>query len=97
MCFKKCLMALDSNPLSENLIYCTVARFLSIFIFLFVFFLRAESVYGQVANTGANEIKANKVMAGDTLTIWAVPAEQKVRPDDLIETKNLVWSKEKKK
>ncbi len=36
-------------------------------------------------------------MAGENLTVWAVPAEQKVRPDDGVETDNLIWSKEKKK
>jgi hypothetical protein len=57
----------------------------------------ARGVYGQVAKTGANDIKATKVMAGENLTVWAVPAEQKVRPDDGVETDNLIWSKEKKK
>ena len=28
--------------------------------------------------------------------VWAVPGEQKVRPDDKAETSNLVWSAEKK-
>ncbi len=36
-------------------------------------------------------------MAGENLTVWAVPAEQKVRPDDGVEVDNLIWSKEKKK
>jgi len=66
------------------------------FIFLCLFLIFEERVLGQ-ANTGANEIKDNKVIAGDTLTIWAVPAEQKVRASDRVETNNPIWSKEKKK
>ncbi|HUQ67322.1 MAG TPA: glycoside hydrolase domain-containing protein [Flavitalea sp.] len=46
--------------------------------------------------TGAN---TENVSAGsnDTLSVWAVPAEQKVRPTDKIETSNLVWSKTNRK
>lgn len=29
------------------------------------------------------------------LAVWAVPAEQKVRPDDKVETNNLIWSGDK--
>ncbi|HEY7159844.1 MAG TPA: glycoside hydrolase domain-containing protein, partial [Acidobacteriota bacterium] len=52
-------------------------------------------IYGQ-EKTGANDIYAN-VVSSDTLSIWAVPAEQKVRPDDRIEPENLIWSRAKKK
>lgn len=31
------------------------------------------------------------------VTVWVVPSEQKVRPDDPVETNNLVWSKEDKR
>ncbi len=72
------------------------ARLLFMFIFLCLLLIFEERVLGQ-ANTGANEIKDNKVIAGDTLTIWAVPAEQKVRPSDRVETNNPIWSKENKK
>ena len=33
----------------------------------------------------------------EDVKVWAVPAEQKVRPNDRIENSNLVWSGEKKK
>jgi hypothetical protein len=33
----------------------------------------------------------------DSVKIWAVPAEQKVRPGDRVENSNLVWSAENKK
>ncbi|MCW3109571.1 MAG: hypothetical protein JWQ09_4077 [Segetibacter sp.] len=81
----------------ENLFYCILARISFILIFLCLFFLK-ERVYGQ-ANTGANDNKGDQAITGSSqsLTIWAVPAEQKIRPDDRIETTNLVWSKEKKK
>ncbi len=41
--------------------------------------------------TGANTAAAG-AGSSDTLSVWAVPAEQKVRPDDRMETQNLVWS-----
>lgn len=32
--------------------------------------------------------------AQSTVSVWGAPAEQKIRPDDPIETENLVWSKD---
>ena len=53
--------------------------------------------YGQrIAQTGALDDGASRD-ADLGLTVWAVPAEQKVRPDDRIETSNLVWSAQDKK
>jgi hypothetical protein len=37
------------------------------------------------------------LITGDKIAVWAVPAEQKIRPNDRAEGNNLVWSKEKKK
>lgn len=76
--------------------YFSKSLFLVVFIFFNLFFGNVLIVHAQ-DKTGANNIKANVTGAGDSLTIWAVPAEQKVRPDDRAETDNLVWSKEKKK
>lgn len=70
--------------------------FIPVFFCLF-FVINVYDVLGQVDKTGANDNKANKLVEGESLAIWAVPAEQKVRPDDRIETNNIVWSKEKKK
>jgi hypothetical protein len=54
-------------------------------LFIFMFFdLLVSSVTGQQASA-----------KGD-FKVWAVPAEQKVRPKDKPETSNLVWSGEKK-
>lgn len=84
--------------LPENIIYIRVDRYLSIITFICLFFIIGKGeVYGQFAKTGANDDKVNKVLDGEDLTVWAVPAEQKVRPDDRVETNNLIWSKEKKK
>ncbi|MEJ7677175.1 MAG: hypothetical protein WKG06_04745 [Segetibacter sp.] len=82
----------------ENRIYCKGNLLFSIFIFLYIFFIfiSSQKVYGQ-DKTGANENKASEGVSGGNLTIWAVPAEQKIRPDDAVEINNLVWSKEKKK
>jgi hypothetical protein len=95
MCIKICLENLDSNALPEKLSYCRAARLL--LIFLCLFFLVGAKVYSQVNKTGANDSKANEVMDGENLMVWVVPAEQKVRPEDGVETNNLIWSKEKKK
>lgn len=52
-------------------------------------------MYGQRAQTGA--IDDAQVATGGKLEVWAVPAEQKVRPDHRTETNNLVWTKSEKK
>ncbi len=86
-----------SNALLENLIYVRAVRLMPILIFFYLFLGSAAKVCGQ-DKTGANDNKVgNQVITGESLIIWAVPAEQKVRPDDRVETNNLVWSKEKKK
>ena len=46
--------------------------------------------------TGANTETA-RAASSDTLSVWAVPAEQKVRPDDKIESANIIWSKNDRK
>jgi hypothetical protein len=42
-------------------------------------------------------LKAQVEAIGGKVDVWAVPGEQKVRPDDRIENINLVWSKADKK
>ncbi|MEP6596912.1 MAG: glycoside hydrolase domain-containing protein [Ginsengibacter sp.] len=59
-------------------------------------FLLHGKIYCQVEKTGANDVNVN-IVSSDTLTIWAAPAEQKIRPDDRIESDNLIWSNAKKK
>lgn len=51
------------------------------------------NAFGQIAKTGANDVKESGGSTSGILTVWAVPAEQKVRPNDPIETSNLIWSK----
>ena len=46
--------------------------------------------------TGANT-ETTVAASKDSLSVWAVPAEQKVRPDDKIETSNIIWSKANRK
>ena len=60
-----------------------------------VFFIQITvGSYGQkIAKTGALD-DGGQNSGSSKLTVWAVPAEQKVRPDDGIETSNLVWSAE---
>lgn len=60
-------------------------------------FVAESTLYAQ-AKTGANEAEVSKgPSTGEGPTVWAVPAEQKVRPDDRVETNNLVFSKKEKK
>jgi hypothetical protein len=42
-------------------------------------------------------VKAQDLLNSSGLKVWAVPAEQKVRPKDKVENSNLVWSGENKK
>jgi hypothetical protein len=83
--------------LPESIISYRTARYLSILIFLCLYFVfGVGTVYSQVAKTGSNDNMDNKVMDDENITVWAVPAEYKVRPDDRVETNNLIWSKAKK-
>jgi hypothetical protein len=61
---------------------CRMARFLFIFLFLSSFVISGM---------------AQEVTIKDNVKVWAVPAEQKVRPNDRIESNNLIWSEEHKK
>jgi hypothetical protein len=74
--------------------YALIGRTLSAIFFASFVFPFFPNSYGQIAQTGA--IDNNQVSVDMKLTVWAVPAEQKVRPDDRLETDNLVWTKEEK-
>ena len=80
----------------RNLVYSVTRTSLSIFIFLYILTASGSKAYSQ-EKTGANDDKATEANSGGSLAVWAVPAEQKVRPNDAVETANLVWSQEKKK
>jgi len=54
-------------------------------------FLVNDQVYSQ-AKTGANTV-AETARTGDTIAVWAAPAEQKIRPSDRVQTENLVYSR----
>lgn len=66
--------------------------------FLFcLFILITNNVNSQVVKqTGAidDDFQSNN---DSELTVWAAPAEQKIRPDDRIEISNIVWSGKDKK
>ena len=50
------------------------------------------------AKTGANVVEGSQAVGANSKpSVWAVPAEQKVRPEDRMETNNLVWSQKDKK
>src|SRR5690349_1779847 len=55
-----------------------------------------SSVALSQEKTGANTVQDN-AGSNDKLSVWSVPAEQKVRPDDRVESSNLVWSAANKK
>ena len=50
----------------------------------------------QIAKSGAGGDQT-KTQIDQQVLVWAVPAEQKVRPDDRPENSNLVWSKDGRK
>ena len=73
-------------------------QFLKSITFVFCVWLsltEGKSFGQEIVRTGANNNGVQNGTTENNLTIWAVPAEQKIRPDDRIETKNLIWSKEK--
>lgn len=76
--------------------HCQINSIAFLFIFLGQFLLLQGKTFGQIAKTGANDVNASPA-SSESLTIWAAPAEQKIRPDDRIESDNIIWSKEKKK
>jgi hypothetical protein len=59
-------------------------------------FLWCADANGQIAKSGASGDQTQLEMAGE-MEVWAVPAEQKVRPEDRVESDNLVWSAKEKK
>ncbi|MBL7697403.1 MAG: DUF4091 domain-containing protein [Chitinophagaceae bacterium] len=61
-------------------------------LFFIVAMLSIATVTFSQQKTGANDPKAGLV-SFDTLSVWAVPAEQKVRPDDKVEAENIIWSR----
>ncbi len=65
-------------------------------IFLFGFIAISIGSFGQV-QTGALDDGAVSKSEDVAISVWAAPAEQKVRPEDRVETSNLVWTKEEKK
>lgn len=88
---------MKTSKTDQSILPAILYRFgLPALLFLCVYFISDSKTYGQV-QTGANEVKVNQVTGNEATSVWAVPAEHKVRPDDRVETNNLVWSKEKKK
>jgi hypothetical protein len=67
---------------AENLCLSYLLRITMVLLFL---------IYsGYPVKSQVNDVKEN-------VQVWAVPGEQKVRPDDRVEKNNLVWSADKKK
>lgn len=80
---------MQSNPLSLKVVLFTV------FVFSVQVFLNGSSAFAQ-AKTGANEVQET-TKSNDTIAVWAAPAEQKIRPADRVQTKNLVYSRDSRK
>lgn len=51
----------------------------------------------QISKTGANDPVTGATTYSDEVSVWAVPAEHKVRPKDRIQSENLVWSQKDRK
>ena len=75
-------LATFSKILPDYFKNCRIVRWISIFIFLSLFII---------------SVRAQEVAIKSSVKVWAVPGEQKVRPDDRVENSNLVWSNENKK
>ena len=50
----------------------------------------------RVSQSGTIDDNVSQQAQSSGVTVWAVPAEQKVRPDARAETSNIIWSDEKK-
>ena len=77
-----------------NLIH-RMSKFILLTGFVFTSTLYVNSQV--IAQTGAiddvvEDVSSNK----QEITVWAVPAEQKVRPEDRVEVENLIWSDKEK-
>lgn len=75
----------------------TNKRILRQFLLFCLFILITNNVDSQVVRqTGAID---DGFQSGNVneLTVWAAPAEQKIRPDDRIENSNIAWSNKEKK
>lgn len=70
--------------------------FLFCITWLLLFFATGGTINAQV-QTGAINDMADGADREESVTVWAAPAEQKIRPEDEIENNNLVWSREEKK
>ncbi|MEO5601084.1 MAG: hypothetical protein ABIR06_09165, partial [Cyclobacteriaceae bacterium] len=55
-----------------------------------------SDAYTQITKSGAASNQTKEVIGGK-VSVWVVPAEQKVRPEDRIENDNLIWSGADKK
>jgi hypothetical protein len=75
-------LATFSKILPDYFKNCRIVCWISIFIFLSLFII---------------SVRAQEVAINSSVKVWAVPGEQKVRPDDRVENNNLIWSYEKKK
>lgn len=63
---------------------------------LLSFIFLCHTAYAQV-KSGANDINTSTAASTGAQAVWAVPAEQKVRPSDRVEKSNLVWSSSSRK
>jgi hypothetical protein len=65
-------------------------------IVLFFTMVMSSAVFAQIAKSGA-ATDQTQVALETKVVVWAVPAEQKVRPEDRPENNNIIWSQQAKK
>ncbi len=88
------LLLHSKKPLTENF---TDGHGCPAKLFCLAFLLLAGPMtFAQIAKSGAAGDQT-QVAIEQKVHVWAVPAEQKIRPDDPEEASNLVWSKEEKR
>jgi len=78
-------MEKEATLLWNPLVYCRPERG--------VLFIAISACFCLIAFKGITQ----EITYNSNVTVWAVPGEQKVRPDDRVEKNNLVWSEADKK
>ena len=81
--------------LSKSRTYLSYSRAVNVALTILMYTLAINSK-AQIAKSGAAGDQT-KIQIDKQVQVWAVPAEQKVRPDDRPENSNLIWSKEGRK
>lgn len=90
---------MENSKLSSAIERCgsTEKYMIALMVICFFILIPGRPAFSQVIRqSGSIEDEVKAQQAAAATTVWAVPAEQKIRPDSRAENSNLVWSKDKK-